>query len=1009
MNEKVKRKLDPNAPVSLLIHGSNSLSFDLCKTLINQGGRVIIVDNFNSKSRKLITELKAVGQADFIDFKGLDDILKTLPHLDYIFYFLHDYLISTDKFSSKEFLDETNRINSILKASKKYGSKLALITTIKLNQDLSAHVLNSNLSAPLPYSPVELQKYAETLTAEGRDQYKINARILRVGTLLGKDIDLLFDKTVSDLITDGSKVGNLNIYGEGLDVHYLIHQSDAIYGILKLTFSNKTEGEVISLTNNHDYTTLSLAYKLLELNPEIAQIKFHPFNDKTSVIFDQYIPAPNATNYGWAQKVTLEQALAETISTLYPEKGQKILDAPNRISEEENQAEIVKRSVTRNTFVGNVVEILFSPFTRSARGIINWLKREKEKLNLSRTVLFAVITITLLSFFYFILSPIVGVGLSSLLLYSNTKKAVEMTSNFDFTSASEYLKKASKNVTQNEKYLIRIKWIFTTFNKSKLYDNSSQLLFASDYALSGATSLTRSLQPLATYAKEFKPSLDFSNTLPSSSREYRIYLKELQENLKGGDRASYNLRIASQLLSTVDLSVFPKLLQKPLSEIKMSNERIINQIEPAQKVLSFVPELLGVDERKRYLILLQNPGELRATGGWLSSYAVIAVEGGQIRELKVDDIYNAEGQLKVAQKLFNAPQDMQKALKLTRWSMSLSNWYPNFPDSAKNSTYFLSQLDPGTDFDGVIAFDTEVIMKLLDKWGGLQIPGESVTITSQNLNEKIFKLHSEFVPGESLKSTFLANLANETLKKIFSSDFSGMSEIAQAITSSLSEKHLLVYLNDSEANNFFTNSGWSGEIDSRYQWAPIPVEWNWGANKANLYLERNNSLLINITDEKNIDYEFSTFLQNKSTNNIYPQGDYINYYRVYLPLNASIVSTKGFLNNQFSTYKENGFLVVGGWLNVPIKSTKSFTLKYSISKTENYTRFPIIDDGTDKSLSLEIYKQPGTYKDIYDLSIIYPDTWSVSSHEGLSRAVNTLTTRFNQITDTKFDIFWKLK
>ena len=87
-------------------------------------------------------------------------------------------------------------------------------------------------------------------------------------------------------------------------------------------------------------------------------------------------------------------------------------------------------------------------------------------------------------------------------------------------------------------------------------------------------------------------------------------------------------------------------LQNKLLEIK-SFVRRQKFYQTYKEATAFLPEVLGVNERQRYLVLLQNESEIRSTGGWLTSYGIIGVEGGQIRELFVDDIYNADGTLRV--------------------------------------------------------------------------------------------------------------------------------------------------------------------------------------------------------------------------------------------------------------------------------------------------------------------------------------------------------------------------
>jgi hypothetical protein len=77
-----------------------------------------------------------------------------------------------------------------------------------------------------------------------------------------------------------------------------------------------------------------------------------------------------------------------------------------------------------------------------------------------------------------------------------------------------------------------------------------------------------------------------------------------------------------------------------------------------KKYLSFYQNYLVLNQRRRYLILFQDNGEIRSTGGWISDYAIVAIENGQIRELFVDDVYNAQALLKLKGKTYKTPQPL---------------------------------------------------------------------------------------------------------------------------------------------------------------------------------------------------------------------------------------------------------------------------------------------------------------------------------------------------------------
>jgi hypothetical protein len=433
--------------------------------------------------------------------------------------------------------------------------------------------------------------------------------------------------------------------------------------------------------------------------------------------------------------------------------------------------------------------------------------------------------------------------------------------------------------------------------------------------------------------------------------------------------------------------------------------QITQAVNSINSVVSFIPDILGNTERKRFLIFLQNEGEIRSTGGWLSSYAIVGLEGGQIRELFVDDIYNAEGTLKVQNKTFTPPNSLVRALETTDYSFSLVNWDPDLYDVMLESENFVSALGKGDDLDGLITIDIGFIQKLLDHWGGIEVPGETELITSENIYSKIFEMHEDFTPGSNRKSTFLANLANETVTRLLSSTFSEYQSIVSVFEESLNEKHLQAVFKNSDATRFFDNHNWDGRLDSKYISAPIDIDWNWGANKANLYLRRDHSLDIDIEDTQ-ITYTYEINVVNESTSNTYPQGDYTNYARIYIPSGAKVLNIEGIQNNEYDIYNEDGFKVVGGWFNTLAGDSNTLLLRYRVSKSDLGVYFPLVIQNDNVFFDLNIFKQPGTKKESYVLNINYPQDWNVIESNDLTSISNELNRRFDLVSDAEFEVSW---
>lgn len=999
MNNLRFNKVKSQTPITVIVHGGNRLGSLITKVLTEQGGYVVLIDKFDNITKKYISELKKSELVDFFDFKGFETLFKNIKRFDYLYYLL-DGKLTQAQFESKDFLAETKYLETSLAQTKKNDAKFSLVTSLKLNRELADKTNGSKISVPAPYSNIELQKYCETMVAEFKDKTNINARILRLGTLIGKGVPRVRDEALDSLFKDATENAQITIKGEGLDVHNLIHEDDATYGILKLTFANNTKGEVITLANKNDYTTLSIAYKLLELNTEAQSIKFVDDPDDKFVVKDIYVPAPHASKYGWSQQVTLEKAMIDQIQVYYDNinKSWDISKDP---------VKTISKTVTKEakTELGEFLDKLKEPFRRAKA------KREKKSgAKPTPKIIFAwsIGVITLLLLTYFLIYPILGTSIGLYIVKNSTKNLSSSFLSADSASNRKEIVRIKENLKRASNSFDNLFWLFKLTNQERLYNNASKLFVAGYDITIGAEQLIDATHPLVLYIREFKPAVSLHDTAASTSREYREYLNMINEDKYRLDDASYRISIASELLKTVETNTFPSFLRESVLDIKELAQKAEVATKTYKETTSFLPEVLGVEDRQRYLILLQNESEIRSTGGWITSYGIVGVEGGQIRELFVDDIYNADGTLKIQGKKYNPPASMASALNIKDWTFSLVNWSPNLQEVRAASEPFVEDLGKGNDIDGVITLDITFFQKLLTKWGGIEVPGEDELITADNIQEKVFQLHREFTPGSTQKTTFLANLANEIIKKFLSMDINEIMQMQDVLVSAMDEKHLQIAMRDSKAHNFFASRDWAGVLDYKYNDAPVVVDWNWGGNKANQYLNKNHSLTVNVKDQDNLEFVYTLTVENSSTSNTYPQGDYINYQRIYIPPEAEVTRIVGIKDNKYDVYKESGFKVIGGWFNIPIKSISTLEVSYKLNREKVGNNFPIVKQDSAMFFDLNIYKQAGERKHAYKLDISYPSSWTLRKAEGLNTISNQLSTRFDLNKDTEYQIIWDI-
>src|SRR5579859_7780532 len=82
----------------------------------------------------------------------------------------------------------------------------------------------------------------------------------------------------------------------------------------------------------------------------------------------------------------------------------------------------------------------------------------------------------------------------------------------------------------------------------------------------------------------------------------------------------------------------------------------------------------------RYVILFQNSEELRATGGFMGSYALVELQNGRLTKLDIQDIYQPDGQF---YGFVEAPPGVKDYLSSGKGlRLPDANWSPDFPTSA---------------------------------------------------------------------------------------------------------------------------------------------------------------------------------------------------------------------------------------------------------------------------------------------------------------------------------------
>ncbi|MBI4130115.1 DUF4012 domain-containing protein [Candidatus Roizmanbacteria bacterium] len=386
-------------------------------------------------------------------------------------------------------------------------------------------------------------------------------------------------------------------------------------------------------------------------------------------------------------------------------------------------------------------------------------------------------------------------------------------------------------------------------------------------------------------------------------------------------------------------------------------------VEKTKQALMIIPALLPSEGEKKYVLLLQNNFELRPTGGFIGSFAILTVTKGRIADITIHDVYEADGQLKGK---VDPPVPIERYLHQPNWYLRDSNWNPDFAFSANQAEWFL-QKELGKQFDGVFAIDLYFLQYLLRALGGVYVPDYQASVTADDFFLKLQADHQEeFFPGSSKKRDLITALVS-ALRITFTEGKLPPLPLLKALYQSLEEKHLLFYLHDTNVQNRIEQLGWGGRLvtPATQTTAANPyvhdytmlVESNVGVNKVNYQIRR--ELFTTITlSEQLLTHTVLLYYKNESgKNDSLFSGRYANYLRILIPTDAQLSQAKDgdtvIPRDQITIDQLNDKQSVGMFIEVVPQEEKKITIMYTIPlpRTKEFT------------YQLMLQKQPGTDRD----------------------------------------------
>lgn len=418
----------------------------------------------------------------------------------------------------------------------------------------------------------------------------------------------------------------------------------------------------------------------------------------------------------------------------------------------------------------------------------------------------------------------------------------------DLDGAKTNLQETKKNIeTTQGKYKILVWTKFIPIIRN-YYLDGERSLNAAGYAVLAGEELIEAIRPYSDLLG-FKTS-DESKTPQAQSVEDRLVfiVQTLDAISPQLDGITQKLELAKKEVDEINPSRYPKSIAGKQVRAKIidlqnafnSSYKVLAEARPFIKIL---PELLGQDGEKTYMLLFQNDAELRSTGGFLTAYAYLKIQKGKITPLESNDIYDLDARF--AKKL-PAPEPIKKYLPLVnQWHLRDMNLNPDFKVSMDTFYEYYKQVSGVRNIDGIIAIDTQVPVKLLEVIGPVGVGGWG-NFTAENdprcdCPQVIYELEEiadrpTNILGRTDRKAVLGPLMHSIMANAMGSPKAKWPQLLNVGLESIKQKHTLFYFIKEDTQKHaesFNSAGRIVNFDGDYLHVN---DTNLGGAKSNMFV-----------------------------------------------------------------------------------------------------------------------------------------------------------------------------
>lgn len=605
---------------------------------------------------------------------------------------------------------------------------------------------------------------------------------------------------------------------------------------------------------------------------------------------------------------------------------------------------------------------------------------------------------------------------------SSLKEASISAVNMDFGQAGDKFSEASEGFLAAQSELDKINSLFFTLGKFapnqeiRLASQSKYLLTAGENISKIGENMSLGINSFLNYNSEnFIDAIDNFSFYCVNSLNYT--------------------NKANQELANVDLNSLPKEMRNTFLELKEKLIFFEKSLQDLENMVSQLKFFLGETQDKRYLLIFQNNSEMRASGGFIGSYALLDFRNGRIKKLEVPEggTYDTEAGLS---ELVASPEPLHLVNPL--WHFWDANWWPDWPTTAQKLMWFYEKSD-GPTVDGVISFTPSIIEDLLEIIGevdmsedyGVKVNKDNFLITAQSIIEDNKNSHL-INPENDKPKKFIGDLTFKLLEELPGKiDKKSLISILKITEKNIKEKHILFYFNDKKLQSEVEDWDWAGKVkNTRWDYLSV-INSNIAGGKTDRKIKEELFHKTELQSDGSLINTLKIIRTHEGIKNEPFSGvRNVNWIRIYVPQGSRLIEADGFRRpddiyfenpdpswkkdelifetemkaqvderSGTKTYNEGSKTVFANWSMVDPGKSVTMIIKYKLpfninnnySEENTWSNIKSFFNPGQKELStfaLMVQKQPGSKASFFSSEfILTPDYSSIWHYPGDSEVL----------------------